>query len=318
MTRWMNKVDPDSLRGRVFLLLLDKLIIGALLATAFVVYDQWKTNELRRSEALFKKGAYLRSLVPSILDKTMDLSVRGALFESLIEADALDPTSTFSLAERIVRSESLEQHSRGLGTLGAFEAPTALRYQPLYPGLLRLIPRQTQAFVDYLDTRMPSPLVARDKSERVAQVVDEEVAHFWRIFFRAAMHASPDRDLRILNADAFLARYLPGLWELGKPLPFGMPEGATRYGFARDDWERRSVKGLRILGAMGTIEKCGSGCDGVTLGHPRRSAKEYLQTICTSMEGGEDQRELAEALKRLLKAQLEQEAKDLIRKCGGA
>jgi hypothetical protein len=55
MLRWIDKLSADSFRGRLILLVVDKVIIGALLAAAFVVYDQWKTDEMRRSEALFKK-----------------------------------------------------------------------------------------------------------------------------------------------------------------------------------------------------------------------------------------------------------------------
>lgn len=319
MTRWMDKINPDSFKGRAILLIADKIIIGALIAAAFVVYDQWKTNELRRSDALFKKGEYVRNLVPAILDSTLDLPVRGALLGSLVEAEALDPTSTFSLAERVVRSDATKQHSREREKIGVFQAPTALEYQLLYPGLLHLMPRETEAFLDYLRTRGRPPLidaVSKDKQD-VQRVVDEEVAHFWRIFFRASVHVTSDKDLKQLNDDKFLASHLPGLWEVGRPLPFGTSERSTRYGFAKDDWEGRNVKGLRILGAMRTIWDCGSGCDAVTSG-PRPSAVSYLRTICTSTGAGENQRQLAEALKRLLKDQLIEQARLLIKACEAA
>ena len=44
------KVNPESFQAKLYLLLLDKVVIGALIAVAFVTYDRGKTQELRNYE----------------------------------------------------------------------------------------------------------------------------------------------------------------------------------------------------------------------------------------------------------------------------
>ena len=36
-----------SMKGKLFLLFIDKIIIGAIIAGAFFAYDRWKTVEVR-------------------------------------------------------------------------------------------------------------------------------------------------------------------------------------------------------------------------------------------------------------------------------
>lgn len=48
---WFTKirtVDVGSFEGRVFLLVLDKLLIGAIIAMALGVYDRYRTVDQRR------------------------------------------------------------------------------------------------------------------------------------------------------------------------------------------------------------------------------------------------------------------------------
>ena len=43
-------MDPESFKGKSWLLVIDKLIIGALIALAFVLYDIYRTTETRQYE----------------------------------------------------------------------------------------------------------------------------------------------------------------------------------------------------------------------------------------------------------------------------
>jgi len=45
---WLN-IDPDSLRGKLYILVWDKLILGVVIALALIAYDRWKTAEQRES-----------------------------------------------------------------------------------------------------------------------------------------------------------------------------------------------------------------------------------------------------------------------------
>ncbi len=80
-------VDPESFRGKLYLLVLDKVVIGALIAIAFLVYDRWKTEEVRRytvaqeeTQLGFKRAEYVKQLVPIVLNGHQDIQYRAHAF----------------------------------------------------------------------------------------------------------------------------------------------------------------------------------------------------------------------------------------------
>ena len=73
-------IDSESFRGKLYLLALDKIVIGALIAVAFVVYDHWKTQELHNYEdetqLAFRRAEYVKDLAPIVLDAKQDVLYR--------------------------------------------------------------------------------------------------------------------------------------------------------------------------------------------------------------------------------------------------
>ncbi len=43
-------INPESFAGRFYLLVIDKIIIGAIVAGAIVLYDQYRTSETRNTK----------------------------------------------------------------------------------------------------------------------------------------------------------------------------------------------------------------------------------------------------------------------------
>jgi predicted Co/Zn/Cd cation transporter (cation efflux family) len=70
----MPKIEPETFREKLYLLVIDKVVIGALIAIAFIVYDQWKTQEVRRYtdtqeevQLAFRRAEYVKQLIPIVL-----------------------------------------------------------------------------------------------------------------------------------------------------------------------------------------------------------------------------------------------------------
>jgi hypothetical protein len=71
-----GNIDPDSFRGKIYFLVVDKILLGAIIAIAFVVYDQYKTHqedkrsiEIQNIQIDFERLKMAREYWPQILDK---------------------------------------------------------------------------------------------------------------------------------------------------------------------------------------------------------------------------------------------------------
>jgi hypothetical protein len=65
----------DSFNGKLLLLLIDKIVIGAIIAFAFLLYDRYKTADTRKYEAerartqlSFERSRLLKEFLPVIDD----------------------------------------------------------------------------------------------------------------------------------------------------------------------------------------------------------------------------------------------------------
>ena len=86
-----KSIDPESMKGKFFLIVADKLVIGAILALAFYAYDWWKTNETRTYNQIiqntqddFKRAEFTKELLPIVLDKSQEITTRIEVLGSLI------------------------------------------------------------------------------------------------------------------------------------------------------------------------------------------------------------------------------------------
>jgi hypothetical protein len=46
----VRSIDPDSFRGKLSLLVIDKIVIGAVIAAAFLTYNVWQREDQRSYE----------------------------------------------------------------------------------------------------------------------------------------------------------------------------------------------------------------------------------------------------------------------------
>lgn len=114
MTLRMPKIDPESFRGRLYLLAIDKVVIGALIAMALFVYDRWRTTEARRYDEArqetdlgFKRTEYVKELVPIVLDDRSNVLFRAHAFAALVETKAVSADGAVSLMQRLLLADVL-------------------------------------------------------------------------------------------------------------------------------------------------------------------------------------------------------------------
>ena len=104
------KINPQSFKGKAILLIIDKLIIGAILAVAFVIYDQYK-DERARDERIesqiiqlnFERAKMAKEFWPIIMDSQNDILVRGYTLRSGIMSKAIDPNTGIDIAYKLYK-----------------------------------------------------------------------------------------------------------------------------------------------------------------------------------------------------------------------
>lgn len=135
------ETDADSFRGKLVLLLLDKLVIGAILALAFLIYDRYRAADVKRadrdrtaetqrfqkelatlSHSLeveraeqaarredraaelqqdFERVRLSKDVLPLILDDTSDTVARGYVLQSAYSAKLLNAETVIELGHKL-------------------------------------------------------------------------------------------------------------------------------------------------------------------------------------------------------------------------
>lgn len=112
-------LEPDSFRGKVYLLVLDKLVIGAVLACAFVVYDRWKVSGDRRYEETgkrvqldFERAKLVKEFVPAISNPSTDVVTKAYLIRAAAVTGAVDQETAIELGRSLIPAGIEESHFR--------------------------------------------------------------------------------------------------------------------------------------------------------------------------------------------------------------
>jgi hypothetical protein len=270
-------VDPDSFRGKVYLLAIDKVVIGALLALAFAGYSWWTKIETRAYEARlqetdlgFRRAEYVKELVPLVVDSEIDLSARAQALIALIETHSVGDKNALGLTERLLRSGLIRS-----------DYPDDLIWHRDHPVLDALEGRMPAALESLLQHYMVS--MAPDQEHPLTQRTRADIEEFWsELFFRTLDHHQ-DPQLTALNSDAFLSNYL---WVMDRLLDRRL----LGNGKAKE-WFFRAPKGLRILAALRGVGEVGI--------NQHALGREYLLTLVSPPHLTSDNLSLAGTVIRL-------------------
>jgi hypothetical protein len=239
MARNVLNTDPESFRGKLYLLVFDKVVLGALLGLAFFVYKQWEIKDQRayedRTTHAFQRAGYVKELVPMVVDSSRELPARSQALIALIETGSVGDKNALDLTEILLRQDLIRS--------GYPELPRWNGDHPL---------------IDALETRMPSALepllnhylvsAASDDKRQIDARKREDIEEFWRVLFVRTLDRQSDAQLALLSSDEFLSNHLRVMDRL-----LARPQGKDR----AKAWFARTPKGLRILAALRGVGEVG-------------------------------------------------------------
>ncbi len=241
----MPNIDPETFRGKLYLLLVDKVVIGALIAVALLVYDQWKTHEVRvytaaqeEAQRAFSRAEYVKQLVPIVLDSKQDILYRAHSLRALVETHSIDANSAVPFAQKLLDAN----------VLGA-EVPAKIRFSgqsatqdyPFFATMQKTMPSGLPSLLNQYRFKFPFEYRSDGTRKWVKRPRRGEDEVFWERLFWDTIYRHKDSDLKLLGSDEFLAENFGVLDAI-------TPDFPTR-GEA-DDLAKREVKGLRILGSI--------------------------------------------------------------------
>lgn len=109
--------NPESFKSKLTLMLIEKLIIGAIIAIAIFVYDRYKTvdnreYEQKRAETqlAFERSRLIKEFMPVIQNESLDLVSRAYILRSAILAKAIDPEAAFEIGQDFLRKGLERNH----------------------------------------------------------------------------------------------------------------------------------------------------------------------------------------------------------------
>ena len=107
----------DTFNGRLLLLIIDKIVIGAIVAIAFFFFDKHKTKDARKHQARqaevqlqFERSRLIKEFLPVIQDDSMDLVTRGYVLRSAVLTRSLDADAAFEIGQDFLRAGLSENH----------------------------------------------------------------------------------------------------------------------------------------------------------------------------------------------------------------
>lgn len=242
MARNLFNTDPESFRGKLLLLIFDKVVLGAMIGVALFMYKQWEISDQRKYEdrttLAFQRAGYVKDLVPMVVDSERALPARSQALIALIETGSVGDKNALGLTEILLRQGLIRS-----------EYPELLRWNGDHP------------LIDALETRMPSALepllnnyvvsAAPDDKRQIDRRRQSDIEEFWSVLFVRTLDRHSDAQLAVLDSDEFLSKYL---WVMDRLVD--RVDGSLRQKEAKA-WFARGVKGLRILAALRSVGDVG-------------------------------------------------------------
>ncbi|MGA2860053.1 MAG: hypothetical protein ABSE40_24560 [Candidatus Sulfotelmatobacter sp.] len=232
-------MNPDSFRGKVYLLVIDKVVIGALIAVALLVYDQWKTEEVRRytaaqeeAQRAFTRAEYVKQLVPVVLDSKQDILYRGHALGALIDTHSIDAASAVHFANMLL--------PRVLG-----QYPEQPYEDYFLTSMLKTMPEGLAAAMSEYKLGFPSESRWDGTRSWLKPRNLDLSEYFWEDLLWETVRSRKDSQLELLDSDEFLARDIGVIDAM-------IPERLNRR--EADQLARRDVKALRIVGSIRLLQ----------------------------------------------------------------
>jgi len=229
-----SSLDPESMKGKLFVLVIDKLVIGAILALFFFGYQYWKTGDdrkynerinseareynsiIRNSQDEFKRAQFIKELLPIVLNENETIQSRIEILGSLIRTQSIDPSSAIAISLSMLREGRLAQKDSGIPNDVLVNSFVRM-LGPIIPDVL---PEILDAY-DYYPNISGAP-------SGYASVLIRAFEHAWR-------HNST-KELKVLDDPGFVADNLATIDKI-------LPQAHLQY----KEWNDTSPLVLRLI-----------------------------------------------------------------------
>lgn len=320
-TSWLGTIlrtDPDSFRGKIYLQLFDKLLLGVIIAAAFVAYDRYKDADAKRfqkemaqlnnrmeqeraaGQQALERTRILGELIPLLRDKNADALARAYILHSAVRIDSIDPDTAVELASSLFVGElTQDQFVRVMAVVIPEGIPAIARQGVRLSGVWRQ--EQQSAFspgttfdpvsgVEHIPVDMP-----QDQRKTLAE------GRAWRQVLFEALPKLDDAHYAPLEDTKTLPKYLYGLFVLLSP-------GDS---FQASDLSRRNCRAMSLIGNLDRVLFSGTDANAVkqvsrelNLGHLNLdNIRLALVIVSILQEYGPPSGPIAEPLARILTEQ---------------
>ena len=245
-------IDAETTKGKLILLVADKLIIGLIVLGAIGIFlrfqsDREAVHEARLVEAKLKvdRMHLAKDLLPFMLDESSDAVARGYLLSSALSAELIDPEVAIDVASKLFAQGLLDaQIRRIVGIALPAGLPSIARHGARLRNELRNSgnPGRSAQVKGISDSAggvkyVPSP----NLSEQLQQSVNERL-----VWAGALGEALPDvsaHEERQIVTQGFLTAHISALYFLFQPTSM---RGSQRLFFS-------SSRTLRLVGALDCV-----------------------------------------------------------------
>ena len=245
-------IDAETTKGKLVLLVADKLIIGLIVLGAIGFYDWFQSDreavhEARLVEAQLKvdRMHLAKELLPFILNESSDAVARGYLLSSALSAELIDPEVAIDVASKLFGQGLLDVQIRRIVEIALPAGlPSIARHGVRLRNELRnsgnpVRSAQVKGISDNFGgvKYIPSPSL----SERLQESVKERL-----VWANALGEALPDvaaHEERQIVTRKFLTKHISGLYFLFQPIAM---RSSQRLFFS-------SSPTLRLVGALDCV-----------------------------------------------------------------
>lgn len=214
-----KKINPNTFSSKIWLIIIDKLIIGTVIALALIWYDNLKTKEIRKYNESreeiqynFKRAEYIKTLVPIVLDDKKEIMYRAYTLRSLLSTGAIDKRVAVSFAQVLLSSDLLSFNERKISTIN-MSTKKILTFKPSsLPTHLFFHDLVMETMPEGLPTLIDECIKLKERAQWLPNNVDEmsdemfnqdrisrDSLAFWKNVFIETLNKYDDKELRALN-----------------------------------------------------------------------------------------------------------------------
>lgn len=209
-------VDPESFRGKLYLLAIDKIVIGALIAAAFVAYDRFRTTEVRRLEGnaaqvqlTFERARLAKEFLPFITNRKEDVIARGYALREAARTGSIDADAAVEIGRQLLSDGISDDHFRRVMVVVMPHGMRAIARR----GVELASSWRKRTGTSFQPTALFNPVSGVEHIPREDAAAVRE-ARLWRSVLVEGLAGRPCEDL---NDNSKLAGMLYGLFVLAQP-----------------------------------------------------------------------------------------------------